>query len=135
MFVSTEDPATIQAFQNLTASGWGVQCTTVPHSNHSGAAPCTHNPIEEALLPMVNLDLALDCDSSVGTMGSLWCVLTERLRATARCKAHGEYADVHGTQAGLGSVRRRLKLVALDFVTCPPGLGLWASCSVGLNGR
>jgi hypothetical protein len=40
----------------------------------------------------------------VGTLGSMWSTLTERLRSTVRCKADKPYTDAHGTLAGLGSV-------------------------------
>ncbi|WIA15626.1 hypothetical protein OEZ85_002253 [Tetradesmus obliquus] len=102
-FVSTEDPVALKILAgNMTS--WTIQYTSVPRNNHDGKSPFATAPTTEALRAFLNLDLALECDGWVGTLGSMWSVLTERLRATVRCKADKPYADAHGTLAGLGSV-------------------------------
>ncbi|WIA43713.1 hypothetical protein OEZ86_010141 [Tetradesmus obliquus] len=102
-FVSTEDPTALKILaENMTS--WAIQYTSVPRNNHGGNSPFATAPTTEAMRAFLNLDLALECDGWVGTLGSMWSVLTERLRATARCKADKPYADAHGTLAGLGSV-------------------------------
>lgn len=42
---------------------------------------------------LLHLDLALQCDSFVGTLSSNWCRLIDELRSTVRCKAHVPYLD------------------------------------------
>uniref|UniRef100_A0A383VK11 Uncharacterized protein n=1 Tax=Tetradesmus obliquus TaxID=3088 RepID=A0A383VK11_TETOB len=102
-FVSTEDPTALESLaRNMTS--WTIQYTSVPRNNHDGKAPFATAPTTEALRALLNLDLALECDGWVGTLGSSWSVLIERLRATVRCKADKPYADGHGTLAGLYSV-------------------------------
>ena len=101
IFLSTEDPATVSHFNQLT--DWHIQYTDVNRSNHNMGAPfLVPDPSEEFLNSLLNLDLATQCDGFVCTLGSMWCTLIDRLRSTVRCKASSPYVDLHGTLGGLG---------------------------------
>ena len=101
IFLSTEDPATVAHFDQLT--DWQVQYTDVNRSNHNMGAPSSvPDPSEEFLNSLLSLDLATQCDGFVCTLGSMWCTLIDRLRSTVRCKAASPYIDLHGTLGGLG---------------------------------
>ncbi|WIA43703.1 hypothetical protein OEZ86_010133 [Tetradesmus obliquus] len=98
-FVSTEDPGALHTFTD-NMKNWTVQYTTVPRNNHQGKQPFAHAPTVEAVRAFLNLDLLLECNGWVGTMGSAWSTLTERLRSTVRCKADMPYADGFGKVDG-----------------------------------
>lgn len=103
IFLSTEDPATIDYFKGLPE--WSVQYTLTKRTAHGGLAPFqVSDPTEEFLNSLLNLDLATSCDAYICTLSSLWCTLIDRLRSTSRCKADAPYIDVHGSLGGLGHV-------------------------------
>ncbi|EFJ42210.1 hypothetical protein VOLCADRAFT_107370 [Volvox carteri f. nagariensis] len=100
LFVSTEDPETINYFVNQTNGKWHTGYTAgVPRK------PDRHRPnlaymaeigyYEEMLNSLLNLDLALECSGFVGSIFSNWVRLIDELRATMRCKANAVFADVH----------------------------------------
>ena len=94
IFLSTEDPNTVQAFN--AAAEWDVQVTDVMReafAMSSLAHAAKVGPYEEMLNSLMNLDLALQGDGFVGTLSSNWCRLIDELRATVRCKAHSPYLD------------------------------------------
>ena len=100
IFLSTEDPATVLHFREMTS--WQVQYTNVTRSNHNMGAPFNvPDPSGEFLDGLLSLDLATQCDGYVCTLGSMWCTLIDRLRNTVRCKAASPYIDMHGTFGGL----------------------------------
>ena len=94
IFLSTEDPQTVEAFG--AAVEWDVQVTDIMRES-SATSTLAHaaaiGPYEEMLNSLMNLDLALQGDGFVGTLSSNWCRLIDELRATVRCKAHAPYLD------------------------------------------
>ena len=99
IFLSTEDPVTVEAFN--AAAEWDVQATDVMREA-SATSTLAHaaaiGPYEEVLNSLMNLDLALQGDGFVGTLSSNWCRLIDELRATVRCKAHAPYLDAQQDQ-------------------------------------
>lgn len=95
IFLSTEDPRTVEFFARQPL--WDVSYTNVTRKPDGGKSTLAYvaeiGGYEEMMNSLVNLDLALECDAWVGTMSSNWCRLIDELRATVRCKAHGQYLD------------------------------------------
>jgi hypothetical protein len=95
IFLSTEDPATVDFFASRSA--WRVQTLDTPLKPDSSKATLEYvaerGGWEEMLNSLVALDLALQCDAWVGTLSSNWCRLIDELRATVRCAAHAPYLD------------------------------------------
>lgn len=95
IFLSTEDPESIEHFQGL--QSWDVSFTHVPRKPDRTKSTILYakeyGPANEVFDSLVNLDLALDCDAWIGTLTSNWCRLIDELRATVRCKAHMVYWD------------------------------------------
>ena len=89
VFLSTEDPITVEKFQ--TFRSFDTSFAAIPRNNHNGKAPFDVNQVNETLYALFNLDLALQCDAWICTLASNWCMLIERLRSTIRCKANGVY--------------------------------------------
>ena len=99
IFLSTEDPQTVSAFN--AAAEWDVQVTDVMReasATSTLAHVATVGPYEEMLNSLMTLDLALQSDGFVGTLSSNWCRLIDELRATVRCKAHAPYLDAQQDQ-------------------------------------
>lgn len=100
IFLSTEDPQTVTAFN--AAAEWDVQVTDVVREasvTSTLAHAATIGPYEEMLNSLMSLDLALQSDGFVGTLSSNWCRLIDELRATVRCKAHAPYLDAQQNQS------------------------------------
>ncbi|GIL89204.1 hypothetical protein Vretimale_18609 [Volvox reticuliferus] len=98
LFVSTEDPETIDYFVNKTK--WSTGYTSgVPRKPDRHKANLAYMAdigyYEEMLNSLLNLDLALECWAFVGSIYSNWVRLIDELRATIRCKANAVFADVH----------------------------------------
>jgi hypothetical protein len=95
MFLSTEDPATVDFFARQPL--WNVSVADVPRKPDANRSTLDYvaeiGGYEEMLNSLANLDLALECDAWIGTLSSNWCRLIDELRATVRCKAHGAYLD------------------------------------------
>ena len=94
IFLSTEDPGSVQHFKQLL--NWTILTLHVPRPADK-SSPLAFarqiGPDEEMLNSLVNLDLALDCSAWVGTIRSNWNRLIEELRSTVRCKADLVYID------------------------------------------
>ena len=95
IFLSTEDPQTVQYFKQL--QNWTVLTMDVSRPKDEVVSPVDFakriGADEEFLNSLVNLDLALECSAWVGTIRSNWNRLIEELRSTVRCKAHLPYVD------------------------------------------
>ncbi|BDA47771.1 hypothetical protein COCOBI_11-0280 [Coccomyxa sp. Obi] len=95
IFLSTEDPSTIEFFARQPL--WDVSYANVTRKPDVSRSTLSYvaeiGGYEEMLNSLVNLDLALECDAWIGTLSSNWCRLIDELRATVRCKAHGPYLD------------------------------------------
>ena len=94
IFLSTEDPASVQYFKHQ--QNWTILTLQVPRpADMSSPLDFARQigPDEEMLNSLVNLDLALDCFAWVGTIKSNWNRLIEELRSTVRCKAQLPYID------------------------------------------
>ncbi|KXZ41599.1 hypothetical protein GPECTOR_373g156 [Gonium pectorale] len=99
LFVSTEDPDTIEYFVNHTSSKWRTGFTRgVPRKPDRSRPNLSYMAeigyYEEMLNSLLNLDLALECSAFVGSIYSNWVRLIDELRATLRCKADAVFADV-----------------------------------------
>lgn len=94
IFVSTEDPATIQYFTGPALANFSVQYTTVTRDNHGGLAPMqVPDAVEEFRNAFMNLDIALEGDAMVCFVASCWCELMHRLKVTSMCKAPAPFAN------------------------------------------
>ncbi len=98
IFLSTEDPNSIDYFKQLYHSNWTV--LSMQLARPTGVVSpvefaCNIGPDEEMLNSLVNLDLALECSAWVGTINSNWNRLIEELQSTVRCKAQRPYVDAH----------------------------------------
>ncbi|GLI60264.1 hypothetical protein VaNZ11_002354 [Volvox africanus] len=98
LFVSTEDPDTIDYFVNKTKwhTGYTSGVPRKPDRNKANLAYMADiGYYEEMLNSLLNLDLAMECWAFVGSIYSNWVRLIDELRATIRCKANAVFADVH----------------------------------------
>ena len=96
IFLSTEDPASIEYFKHL--QNWTILTLQVPRPDVQTSPLDFARQIGtdvEMLNSLVNLDLALECSAWVGTIKSNWNRLIEELRSTVRCKAQYAYIDAH----------------------------------------
>jgi hypothetical protein len=97
IFLSTEDPNSVQFFAKVT--NWNVSWTNVSRVDDSTISPMDYAErigwTEEYLNSLLSLELALECDAFVGMYSSNWNRLINELRSTVRCKSHFPYVDVH----------------------------------------
>ncbi|WIA30221.1 hypothetical protein OEZ86_000312 [Tetradesmus obliquus] len=87
LFITTEDPRTIDYFAN--SSSWR---TSYVHMKEEEGGT---RDDAEYLRSLLNLDLALQCDGYVGSFFSNWQRLIDEMRVTVRCKANAVYVDAH----------------------------------------
>lgn len=102
IFLSTEDPLAISFFSKLTS--WTVMWTKVKRVSGKNIITRPNQALgsfvsrfgwdEEFLNSLLNLQLALECDGSVGHLSSNWNRLIDELKSTVRCKHNRAYADI-----------------------------------------
>lgn len=101
LFLSTEDPKTVEFFQT-SSRNWNTTVVDMKRkpdpkvSNLNYMAQ--HGYSEEMLDCLVSLDLALTCDGFVGSFYSNWARLIEEMRSVVRCKAQRVFYDVGGEE-------------------------------------
>lgn len=109
LFVSTEDPDTVDYFDKAAAAGnsteggrsgvpWrAAYVKGVPRKPDRGKSNLMYMAeigyYEEVLNGLHNLHLALHCDGFVGSIYSNWVRLIDELRSTIRCKADAVFID------------------------------------------
>ncbi|PNH11524.1 hypothetical protein TSOC_001588 [Tetrabaena socialis] len=99
VFVSTEDPDTVEYFANQTGGRWRASFTAgVPRKPDRSRTNLQYMAeigyYEEMLNSLLNLELALECWGFVGSIYSNWVRLIDELRSTLRCKADAVFADI-----------------------------------------
>uniref|UniRef100_A0A383W9G6 Alpha-(1,6)-fucosyltransferase N- and catalytic domain-containing protein n=1 Tax=Tetradesmus obliquus TaxID=3088 RepID=A0A383W9G6_TETOB len=98
LFLSTEDPVTIQYYSNTTnssaAASWRTSYTELENDSYDGI---DYGLSAEVIKCLLNLDLAMQCDGYVASVYSNWARLIDELRSTVRCKANALYFDAHYT--------------------------------------
>ncbi|KAG2486274.1 hypothetical protein HYH03_015098 [Edaphochlamys debaryana] len=106
LWLSTEDPATVEYFVNHTGSattGTGIKWRTgytagVPRKPDRSKPNLQYMQeigyFEEVMNALLNLDMACECSAFVGSIYSNWVRLIDEFRSTLRCKADAPFADV-----------------------------------------
>ena len=104
IYLSTEDPETIDVFANLSNFNppWEVfwqEDDREPYRVRS-TAPFHESVAEqrgwhkEVVSALSNLDLNLQCQGFVAQLSSNWARVIDELRSTVRCKANRPFLDV-----------------------------------------
>ncbi|KAF6258519.1 hypothetical protein COO60DRAFT_1270691 [Scenedesmus sp. NREL 46B-D3] len=96
LFLSTEDPVTIQYYTNTTTSSAAASWrTSYTELENDGGSTFDYGPSGDVIKCLLNLDLAMQCDGFVASVYSNWARLIDEMRSTVRCKANALYFDAH----------------------------------------
>jgi hypothetical protein len=76
LFLSTEDPVTIQYYTNTTSSSaaasWRTSYTELENDGHDGNSNIDYGLSGDVIKCLLNLDLAMQCDGFVASVYSNW---------------------------------------------------------------
>lgn len=129
VFLSTEDPVTVQYFRNLTAEGWEVTYTNVPRKPDAKINTMRYGRLigvaEEYLNALLNLQMALECDAWVGDLVSVPEVLHDLhlMHAAAACCAHDKICTQKCSTIGSRHVSQDYAAIVCALGACSHILG------------